>query len=114
MGVKNAKVSDTFVEIIMRLYKNEDVEDLMKQLNSNETHLYNSIIVMAGLHKKFKTSHSKTIQDLKNQFKICEGELTSGNNNPIIINNMKEILLRLYHLNAISITEIKKYLKQFE
>ena len=112
-GLKNTKVSDTFVEIIMKLYNNEDVSNLVKNLSSIETHLYNSILYMGGLHKKFKSNHNETIASLKQKFDVCEGQLISGNNNPEVLKEMKEILLQLNHLNAISLSSIKKYLKQF-
>ena len=112
-GLKNTKVSDTLVEIIMRMYRDENVDGLIKNLNSNETNLYNSILYMAGLHKKFKSKHNETLEELKERFKICEGEILSGNNNPEVLKELKEILLKLHHLNAISIHSIRKYLKQF-
>ena len=112
-GLKNTKVSDTLVEIIMKMYREENVDSLIKNLNSNETHLYNSILYMAGLHKKFHSKHNETLADLKERFRICEGEILSGNNNPEVFKELKEILLKLHHLNAISIHAIRKYLKQF-
>ena len=68
---------------------------------------------MAGLHKKFKSKHNDTLEELKENFRVCEGQIISGNNNPEVIKELKEILLKLHHLNAISIPAIKKYLKQF-
>lgn len=112
-GMKNTKVSDTLVEIIMRMYQDENVDNLIKNLTLTEKNLYNSILYMAGLHKKFKSSHNETLQELKERFKVCEGEILSGNNNPLVIKELKEILLKLNHLNAISINAIRKYLKQF-
>ena len=113
-GLKNTKVSDTFVEIIMKLYNNEDVSHLVKTLSTNETNLYNSILFVGGLHKKFKNSHKDSISSLKEKFNICEGEILSGNNNPEVLKELKDTLLKLHNLNAISLNEIKKYLKQFK
>ena len=112
-GFKNTKVSDTLAEIIMRMYRDESVDGLIKNLNSNETNIYNSILYMAGLHKKFQSKHNDTLEELKEKFKVCEGQIISGNNNPEVLKELKEILLKLHHLNAISIPAIKKYLKQF-
>lgn len=112
-GFKNTKVSDTFVEIIMKMYKDENIDGLVKNLSTTETGLYNSILYMAGLHKKFKANHKETLAELKERFKICEGEIVSGNNNPEVLKELKELLLKLHHLNAISLQSIKKYLKQF-
>jgi hypothetical protein len=112
-GFKNTKVSDTLVEIIMKMYRDENVDGLIKNLSSNETNIFNSILFMAGLHKKFKSKHNDTLGELKEKFKVCEGQIVSGNNNPEVLKELKEILLKLHHLNAISIPAIKKYLKQF-
>jgi hypothetical protein len=68
---------------------------------------------MAGLHKKFKSKHNETLEEPNENFKIREGQIISGNNNPEVLRELKEILLKLHHLNAISISAIKKYLKQF-
>jgi len=113
-GLKNTKVSDTLVEIIMKMYRDENVDGLIKNLNSNETNLYNSILYMAGLHKKFQSKHNETLENLKERFQVCEGEILSGNNNPEVLKELKELLLKLHHLNAISIHAIRKYLKQFK
>jgi hypothetical protein len=51
-GLNSTKVSDTFVEIIMKLYYHENVESLIKKLSTDEKNLLNSILYMAGLHKK--------------------------------------------------------------
>jgi hypothetical protein len=112
-GLKNTKVSDNFVEIIIKLYKEETVDSLVKHLTKTETNLLNSILYMAGLHKKFKTNTEETLTTVKERFKIVEGEILAGNNNPEVMKELKEILLKLYHLNAISIHAIRKYLKQF-
>ncbi len=42
-GFKNMKVSDTLVEIIMKMYRDESVDGLNQNLDSNKTTLYNSI-----------------------------------------------------------------------
>ena len=63
---------------------------------------------MAGLHKKFKPNPNETLADLKERFKICEDEIISGNSNPEVLKELEEILLKLHHLNAISLQAIKK------
>ena len=43
-----------------------------------------------------------------------EGELLSGNNNPEVLAELKQVLLKLFHLGALSKNSIKKYLSQFK
>lgn len=107
-------VSDKFVEIIMGIYHNIDVADNVKSLNVDEKNLLDSVLFMAGLNKKIVTDVSKSLAGLKKQFKIIEGEILSGNNNPEVLKELKDVLLKLNHLGAISLAGIKTYLKQFE
>jgi len=102
------------VDIIMDMYKNKNITSTLKSLNPNEQHLMNSILYQAGLHKKYSTNNNDTLKYLKDKHKILEGEILSGNNNPELLKELKEILLNLYHLNAISLPSLKKYLKQFK
>ncbi len=44
---------------------------------------------MAGLHKKFQSKHNKTLEELKERFKVCEGEILSANNNPEVLKELK-------------------------
>ena len=64
--------------------------------------------------KKYKVNTSESLSGLKEKHKIIEGEILAGNNNPELINELKQVLMKLHHLGAISIPSIKKYLKQFE
>ena len=50
-GLNSTKVSDTFVEIIMKLYYHEDVESLIKKLNTDEKNLLNSILYRVFIKK---------------------------------------------------------------
>ena len=66
------KVSDAFVEIIMELYKTNDVSNLIKNLNTDERNLLNSIIYMAGLNKKITTNTNETVSGLKENIKLLK------------------------------------------
>jgi hypothetical protein len=113
-GFKNSKVSNLFVDIIMDIYADKDVSNSMKDLNVNERNLMNSLLFQAKLHKKFKTNTNETLSQLKEKHKVIEGEILAGNNNPELLKEMKDVLLKLFHFKAISIPAIKKYLKNFE
>ena len=113
-GLTNAKVSNNFVNIIMDMYANKDVSGQIKNLKTDEKHLLNSIIYQAGLHKKFNVNTNESLTRLKEKHKIIEGEILAGNNNPELVNELKNVLLKIHHLGAISIPAIQKYLKQFQ
>ena len=84
---------------------------LLKKLNTDEKNLLNSILYMAGLHKKIITDTNESLLNLKQKFKTAEGELLSGNNNPQVLAELKQILLKLFHLGALSKNSIKKKFK---
>ena len=90
-GLNSTKVSDTFVEIIMKLYYHEDVKSLIKKLNTDEKNLLNSILYMAGLHKTIITDTNESLLNLKQKLKTIEGELLSGNNNPQVLTELKQV-----------------------
>ncbi len=52
----------------MRMYRDEIVDGHIKNLNSNETNIYNYILYMAGLNKKFKSKHHDTLEELKEKY----------------------------------------------
>ena len=69
---------------------------------------------MAGLHKKFHNKHDETIENFVKHFKVLEGEILAGNDNPQILRELKEVLYKLHHLGKISIKQVNKYLNQFQ
>jgi len=113
-GFNVCKVSNGFVDAIMDMYDNKDVSGILDSLNPNERNLLNRLIYLAGLHKKFKTNNNETLRQLKEKYKIIEGEIQAGNNNPKMIEDLKSVLYELHHMDAISIPAINKYLKQFK
>ena len=113
-GFNNCKVSNGFVDAIMDMYDNKDVSGIVDSLKSEERILFGRLLYVAGLHKKFKINNNETLRQLKEKYKIIEGEIEAGNNNPQLINQLKNVLYELYHMDAISIPAIKKYLKQFK
>jgi hypothetical protein len=113
-GLNNTKVSNLFVDIIMDMYNNKNVSSAIKNLNINEQHLMNGLLFKAGLHKKYTTDSNETLNYLKNKHKVIEGEILAGNNNPELVKELKDVLLKLYNLNAISLSSLKKYIQQFK
>ena len=113
-GFKNAKVSNFFVDIIMDMYADKNVSNLIKDLNVDEKNLMNSLLFQAKLHKKYISNTNETLSQLKEKHKVIEGEILAGNNNPELLKELKDVLMKLYHLKAISIPAIKKYLKNFD
>jgi hypothetical protein len=112
-GFPTIKVSDKLVEIIMGIYNDNNVVNLVKNLNTDVNILLDSILFMAGLNKKIVNDTGKSLDGLKEQFKVVEGQIIAGNDSPEVLKELKEVL-KLINLRAISLSGIKKYLKQFE
>ena len=117
-GLKNVTVSDNFVKIIMDIVsKNLPSSYNISKLNSNEKELYNILLLVSGIHKNIKINDkekTQQINNLKNRLEIAEGEIKAGNDNPIILSELQEIIYKLYHLNAVSLYNARNYLKQFK
>ena len=79
-------------------------------MNYNEKELLDTILYMAGLHKHINNDRTEHIKNLKEKLQITEGELLAGNDNPEIIKQLKEILMKLYHLGIISLIHVRKHL----
>jgi hypothetical protein len=113
-GFKNSKVSNFFVDIIMDMYADKDVSSQIKALSVDEKNLMNSLLFQAKLHKKYITTSNETLSQLKEKHKVIEGEILAGNDNPELMKQLKDVLMKLYHFKAISMPAIRKYLKNFE
>ena len=101
---KNVKVSDTLAEVIYKLCKNENIsKNLINTLNLDEKELLDTMLYMSGLHETINNDRPDHIKKLRDELKICEGEITAGNDNPEVIKKLKQILMKLYHLGIISI-----------
>ena len=89
----------------------------INKLNSDEKELYNILLLVSGIHKNIKINDKEKIQQmnkLKNRLEVAEGEIKAGNDNPIILSELQEIIYKLYHLNAVSLYNARNYLKQFK
>jgi len=113
-GHKNTRVSNEFVQIVMKLVKRQNItkEDL-KSLMISERQLWDDLMFVSGLQKDNFTSHDKTVSHLKEQEAILRGELEAGNNNPDLYPKYKEALHKLHTFGVVSQTQVKQSLKEF-
>ena len=111
----NVKVSDNFVDIVFGLTKNEHPsEDILHNLSTDERHLLDTLLYISGIKSSSVVSNKDDIiQELKNKLRLAEGEIKAGNNNPVVKEELKDILKKLYLYNVIPLKNSKDYLKQF-
>ena len=117
-GFPNIKVSDDFVKLIMKLSKGEKViKQEIDALSSHEQQVYDRLLQLAHLHKSHplsgETNENKTVTALKTRMQILEGEMESGNTNPLLKKELYNIVHSLKSFGIITHSEMMKYLTQF-
>ena len=110
----NIKVSDKLVEIIYDMYYNKKPSNAdLDSLKTSERELFDLLLYVSGLSKKFSTRKDDYINELKERFKLVEAEIRAGNDNPVAKSELKDIVHKLQLYNVISMNNAKNYLKQF-
>jgi hypothetical protein len=110
---KNTKISDNLVDIILKILDNSKIKNTdLNNLNENERLLYTSLLRRAALHKKYDIDVNDTIEKIKYKYKLLEGEINSGNNNPQLVNDMRDILRKMVNFKLISQNTANNYFKQ--
>ena len=114
-GFQNIPVSDSLVEIIMKLCSNEmPNKNLINNLSTSEKHIFNTLIHIAHLHKEVEHSKDITINHLKERINLIEGEIQSGNNNPELLHELQTTLYKLVHFNLLSAYQAKNHIQQYK
>jgi hypothetical protein len=108
----NVKVSDNFVDVILQMCKNSKPN--INNLTQDEKQLLDTLLHVCGIKSSANSSKKDdVVNELKNKFKLAEGQLRAGNNNPLVIKELKDILKKLTLYNVVSLKNSKDYLKQF-
>ena len=114
-GFKNRHVSDDFVVCVVKmLHKRDDYQRELNNLSSSERVLLDNLLKIANLHKKIITgSGSQSIDKLKNELQILEGQIQAGNNNESLKKKLHDILHKLAYFKVISLTQANKHYKDY-
>jgi len=113
-GLQNAKVSDEFVDIIMKLVRGSKVlKQEIDALQKSEQMLYDNLLSLANLHKNIPNNKDKTIVALKERLDLIGGSMDAGNDNKALVKEAYNIVKALKNFNVISNKEATKYLSQF-
>ena len=108
----NVKVSDNFVDVILQMCKNSKPN--INNLTPDEKQLLDTLLHVCGIKSSANSSKKDdVVNELKNKFKLAEGQLRAGNNNPLVVKELKDILKKLTLYNVVSLKNSKDYLKQF-
>jgi hypothetical protein len=111
----NVKVSDNFVDIIFGMTKNKQPsKETINSLSTDERHLLDTLLYICGIKSASVSSNKDDIiKELKNKLRLAEGQIKAGNDNPVVKEELKDIIKKLYLYNVVSLKNSKDYLKQF-
>lgn len=112
-GFKNYNVSNEFVNLIMKLIKKENLtpQDL-STLKLGEKELLDTLLTLCELNKKIITgSGSETLNKVKEQLKLIEGQIEAGNNNPLMKDELYKVLFKLVSLGSITEKQARTHYK---
>jgi phosphotransferase system IIB component len=111
----NVKVSDNFVDIIFSMTKNKQPsKETISTLSTDEQHLLDTLLYICGIKSASVSSNKDDIiKELKDKLRLAEGQIKAGNDNPLVKEELKDIIKKLYLYNVVSLKNSKEYLKQF-
>ena len=108
IGFKNAPVSDEFVSILMNMCKG--ISPSTRELNKlPERQLYDTLLHIAGVHKKIEHTADKTVEELQKRLTLVEGEIEAGNTNKELLQELRDILYKLHYLGVITQNNLKSH-----
>ena len=79
-------------------------------MSPDEIMFYNAYLRKALLHKKFPT-HDNQIADLKRRLNVLEGQISAGNDNKKVKDELCQIATYLQAYNAISKADLNEYIR---
>lgn len=115
-GLPNKKVSDKFVDIIMRMIKDDKPAGTgdIYELDDKEQELFTILMYKSGFYKETTTNNKKIIQKLKDRLQLVEGEIKAGNNNDDNFKELYQIIFKMTNLGVISLSNGRSYYKQIK
>ena len=116
IGHKNKRVSDNFVEIILKLFENKPITQTDLKNIKDEQMIYDNLIVQSGLHKlkKIPTNIEQTSEQMKNRLGLITGEIEAGNSNKSLLAELHELLFRMVRVHLISKNAAAAYYKNIK
>ena len=116
IGHKNKRVSDNFVDIIMKMFDDKPITQSDLKNIKDEQMLYDNLIVQSGLHKlkKIPTNIEQTSEQMKNRLGLITGEIEAGNSNKSLLTELHELLFKMVRVHLISKNAAAAYYKNIK
>ena len=114
-GFRNTKVSDAFVNVIMKLMNDEEISSKdVADLELAEKPLFDHFLYLSGHHKKIGNGLKQTREQMKERFELLEGERDAGNTNPEIMEELINLLYKMSTHKMISRSDAFKHIKSYK
>jgi len=116
IGHKNKRVSDNFVDIILKMFENKPITQSDLKNIKDEQMTYDTLIVQSGLHKlrKIPTNIEQTSEQMKNRLGLITGEIEAGNSNKVLLSELHELLFKMVRVHLISKNAAAAYYKNIK
>ena len=116
IGHKNKRVSDNFVDLIMKMFENKSISQSDLRNIKDEQMLYDNLIVQSGLHKskKIPTNIEQTSEQMKHRLGLITGEIEAGNSNKSLLTELHELLFKMVRVHLISKSAATAYYKNIK
>ena len=111
IGHRNKKVSDNFVEVILKMVDDKPISQSDLKNIQDERLIYDNLIVQSGLNKskKIPTTIDKTSQEMKDRLGLIVGEIEAGNSNKKLLEELHELLFKMVRVYLISKSAASTY-----
>jgi hypothetical protein len=114
-GFRNTKVSDAFVNVIMKLMNDEEISSKdVADLELAEKPLFDHFLYLSGHHKKIGNGLKQTREQMKERFQLLEGQRDAGNTNPEIMEELINLLYKMSTHKMISRSDAFKHIKSYK
>jgi len=104
--LKRTQISDELKDIIYYLFDTGEMDYQSGQkLKESEKGVLDRLIIKSGLNLQLKYKSSKLDDDIEaiiEEFEILKGEIIAGNDNPKIVEDIKNVLIKLVRLKKIT------------
>jgi len=116
--LKRTTISDTFKNVFLDIIDTGTINyDLLKKSTYNERDIFNKVMHKCRLSQALKYDESKahfTNEELVEQFNIIKGEIIAGNNNKILLIELKTLMHELVKIGKITQTDFDEIMLELE
>lgn len=114
-GLKNTRVSDAMVSILLKILEGGKVsKSELNLLSPHEKQLYDTLMVMSGGHKVHENSIDNSTREMKHRLELIGGEMDAGNNSELLLKELHALLHRMAHAGLISSPKASKYYSEMK